>query len=247
MRRILFVFALFILLFTACAPEAGATEEPSIPETEEPSAPTESATQVPTESPAELSPVEDTVVAHLAESSGISPAEITVVSTEEVEWPDGCLGIQLEGLMCTQVIVPGFRIILESNGREVEYRTNEDGTQIRPATVLMTWTREGGIAGFCDHLIVYLSGEVHKTSCKSEQPVEESLTAVLSEAELETLNEWIESYGNVNIDASDPQGVSDRMVVTLELMGLGDQETVSAANEQELLDFAQALHQGLSK
>jgi hypothetical protein len=37
------------------------------------------------------------------------------------------------------------------------------------------------------------------------------------------------------------------MVVTLELMGLGDQETVSAANEQELLDFAQALHQGLSK
>jgi hypothetical protein len=247
MRRILFVFALFILLFTACAPETGATEEPSIPETEEPSAPTESATQIPTESPAELSPVEDAVVAHHAEGAGISPDDITVVSTEEVEWPDGCLGLRIEGLMCTQAIVPGFRIILEANGREVEYRTNEDGTQIRPATVLMTWTREGGIAGFCDHLTVYLSGEVHKTSCKSEQPVEESLPAVLSQAEIETLNEWTESYGNVTVDASDPKGVSDRMIVTLEFMGLGNQETVSAANEQELMDFAQALHQELSK
>jgi hypothetical protein len=235
MRRVLFRFALFILVLTACAPGAAATEEPSTAEPEEQS--------TPTESPAELTPVEEAVVAHLAESSGISPDDITVVSTEEVEWPDGCLGIQQEGLMCTQVIVPGYRIILEANGREVEYRTNEDGTQIRPATVLMTWTREGGIAGFCDHLTVYLSGEVHKTSCKSDQPVEERMTAVLSEAEIEELNGWIESYGHVNIDASDPKGVSDRMVVILEFMGLGTQETISAADEQELLEFAQSLYE----
>lgn len=241
MRKVLLVFALFILLLTACAAEAEATEEPSTPEP----APTEPS--VPTESPVELTPVEDAVVNHLAESLDISPADITVVSTEEVEWPDGCLGIQMEGLMCTQAVVPGYRVILEVNGREVEYRTNEDATQIRPATVLMTWTREGGIAGFCDHLTVYLSGEVHKTSCKSEQPVEESLTGVLSKAEISSLNEWVESYGNVNIDASDPKGVSDRMVVTLEFAGLGTQQTVSVANEQELLDFAQALHQELSK
>jgi hypothetical protein len=237
MRRVSFIFVLCILVLTACAAQAGATEEPSVPQTDEPSAPTEN--------PMELTPVEEAVVAHLAESSGISPDDITVVSTEEVEWPDGCLGIQQEGLMCTQVIVPGYRIILEANGREVEYRTNEDGTQIRPATVLMTWTREGGIAGFCDHLTVYLSGEVHKTSCKSDQPVEESLTAVLSEAEIEELNGWIESYGHVNIDASDPKGVSDRMVVILEFMGLGTRETVSAADEQELLEFAQSLYEEL--
>jgi hypothetical protein len=247
MRRVLLVVALFILLLTACAAESGATEEPSIPETMEPSAPTESATEAPTESPAELTPIEDAVVAHLAESLDISPADITVVSTEEVEWPDGCLGIQMEGLMCTQVIVPGFRVILEANGKEVEYRTNEDGTQIRPATVVMTWTREGGIAGFCDHLTVFLSGEVQKTSCKSDQFAEGNLAGILSKAEIAQLNDWVESYGSVNIDASDPKGVSDRMVVTLEFMGLGDQETVTTANEQELLNFAQSLHQELSK
>lgn len=239
MRRVLFVFLLSLLVFTACAPETAATEEPSTPEPEEQS--------TPTESPVELSPIEEEVVAHLAESLDISPDEITVVSTEEVEWPDGCLGIQMEGLMCTEAIVPGFRVILEANGREVEYRTNEDATQIQPATVLMTWTREGGIAGFCDHLTVYLSGEVHKTSCKSDQVVEERLSSVLSETEISMLDEWIESYRSVNIDASDPKGVSDRMVVTLEFMGLGTQETVSAANEQELLNFAQSLYQELSK
>jgi hypothetical protein len=247
MRRVLFVLVFFVLMLTACAAEVGATEEPSTPETEETSAPTESATEAPTESPAELTPVEDAVVARLAENLGIAPEEITVVSTEEVEWPDGCLGIQMEGLMCTQAIVPGFRVILDANGREVEYRTNEEGTQIQPATVLLTWTREGGIAGFCDHLTVYLSGEVHKISCKSDQPVEESLSSVLSEEEISKLDEWVESYGEMNIDASDPQGVSDRMVVTLKFSGLGTRETVSATNETELLNFAQSLYQELSK
>lgn len=239
MRSVLFIFVLLMLVLAACAPETAATVDPSTPEPEEPS--------TPTERPAELTPIEEDVVAHLAKSLGISPDEITVVSMEEVEWPDGCLGIQIEGLMCTQAIVPGFRIILEANGKEVEYRTNEDGTQIRPATVLMTWTREGGIAGFCDHLTVYLSGEVQMTSCKKDEMVEEMLAGVLSKKEMTELNDWIESYGNVNIDASDPKGVSDRMVVTLVFMGLGTEETLSAANEKELLSFAQSLHQESSK
>lgn len=236
MRRVLFMFVFAILVLAACAPEAAATEEPATPE------PEPEGQSTPTESPMELTPIEEEVVAHLAESLDISPEEITVVSTEEVEWPDGCLGIQMEGLMCTQAIVPGFRVILEANGKEVEYRTDEDATQIRPATVLMTWTREGGIAGFCDHLTVYLSGEVHKTSCKSDQVVEERLSGVLSETEMSMLDEWVESYRHVSIDASDPKGVSDRMVVILEFMGLGTQETVSAADEQELLEFAQSLY-----
>jgi hypothetical protein len=195
----------------------------------------------------DLTPAQLAAINALSESSDLPADEIKLISTEAVDWPDGCLGIQMEGLMCTQAIVPGFRVILEANGREVEYRTNQDGTQIRPATVLMTWSREGGIAGFCDHLTVYLSGEVQKTSCKSDAPVEESLTAVLSKAETEKLNKWIETYGDVNIDASDPKGVSDRMVVTLELTGLGSQESLSATNEKELMEFAQSLYQELSK
>jgi hypothetical protein len=233
----LFVFASFVLLITACAPEAAATEEPVSVYPDGQS----------TQAPVDLPPAASEAITVLSENLGLSPDQIRLVSAEEVEWPDGCLGVQEEGVVCTDAITPGFRIILEANGREVEYRTNEDGTQIRPATVLMTWKREGGIAGFCDHLIVYLSGEVHRSSCRSDQHVEGAITHVLSEAEIAKLDTWIERYGEVYIDASDPKAVSDRMVVMLDFRGVGKQETISAANERELLDFAQSLHQKLNQ
>jgi hypothetical protein len=239
MRRCLFVFLLITLAFTACAPQAAATEEPAVPEPDEP--------PTPTHIPVDLTPAQLAAINALSENLGLPASEIKLVSTEVVEWPDGCLGVQEEGLMCTQVIMPGFRIILEANGREVEYRTNEDGTQIRPATILLTWKREGGIAGFCDYLTVYLSGEVHRSSCKDGQYEEARLIDVLSEAEITKLNEWSESYGHVTIDASDPKGVSDRMVVTLEIIGLGSEDTISSAEQKELLEFAQSLSQALPR
>jgi hypothetical protein len=129
----------------------------------------------------------------------------------------------------------------------VEYRTNDDGTQVRPATVAMIWKREGGIAGFCDYMTVYLSGEVQVSSCKQDQYVEGRLIDLLSEEEFAKLNEWLDTYGNVNIDASDPQGVSDRMVVTLTVAGIGSQQTLSESEEQELLNLVQEIHQRLTK
>jgi hypothetical protein len=233
MKMALLALALCILLVTACAPDSAPTEEPSSPDQESP----------PTHIPVDLTPAQRAAIKALSESLGLPVESIKLVSTEAVDWPDGCLGVQEEGVMCTQVITPGFRIILEANGREVEYRTNQDGTQIRPATVLMRWKREGGIAGFCDYLTVFLSGEVHRGSCKSGEYTEERLRDVVSEAEIAKLDQWAQEYGTVTIDASDPKGVSDRMVVTLEFMGLGTQKTISSAAERELLEFAQSLSQ----
>jgi hypothetical protein len=228
----LLVFAWFILPLTACATDSAPTEEPSSPDQE----------PTPADLPVDLTPAQLAAITALSDSLGLPAKSITLVSTEAVDWPDGCLGVQEEGVTCTQVITPGFRIILEANAREMEYRTNEDGTQVRPATVLMRWKREGGIAGFCDFLTVYLSGEVHRSSCNSEY-VEERLSNLLSDAEIVKLDEWVQEYGMLTIDASNPKGVSDRMIVTLEFVGLGNQETISASNEKELLEFAQQLSQ----
>jgi len=233
MKMALLVFTLAILLVTACVPDSAPTEEPSGPDLE----------PTPTNIPMDLTPAQLAAITALSENLGLSLESIKLVSTEAVEWPDGCLAVQEEGVMCTQAITPGFRIILEASGMEVEYRTNDDGTQVRPATVLMRWKREGGIAGFCDYLTVYLSGEAHRSSCKGGQSSEERLIDILSEAEIAKLDQWVMDYGNVSIDASDPKGVSDRMVVTLEFMGLGSQKTLSSANEKELLEFAQLLSQ----
>jgi len=234
MKKVWISIILLIWMFTACVPQTP-TAQPSI------------IIEMPTSTniPADLTPAQRAAIAALSENLSLPADKITLVSTEAVDWPDDCLGVVDEGLVCAQVITPGFRVILEANGRRVEYRTNEDGTHLRPATVAFTWKREGGIAGFCDSMTVYLSGEVHASSCKGGQYVEGRLIDMLSEDEMAIFDGWLTKYGNVNIDASDTKGVADRMVVMLTFIGPGSQQTLSASDKQELLNFAQELYQRL--
>ena len=225
---------LLIWVFTACVPQTP-TDQPSI------------IIEMPTlmNMPANLTPAQGAAIASLSSNLDLPADKIILVSTEAVDWPDECLGIDNAGWVCAQVITPGFRVLLEANHRQVEYRTNEDGTQLRPATAVFTWKREGGIAGFCDYITIYLSGEAHGGSCKQGQYAEARLIDVLSKEEVAKLDNWLQIYGNVNIDASNPKGVSDRMVVLLTVFGTGSQQALSTSNEQELLNFAQELHQRL--
>ena len=82
-----------------------------------------------------------------------------------------------------------------------------------------------------------------RVPAKQGQYVEERLIDILSEDEMAKLDEWLTKYGNVNIDASDPKGVSDRMVVILTFMGTGSEQTLAAPDKQEMLNFAQELYQ----
>jgi hypothetical protein len=51
-----------------------------------------------------------------------------VVSSEYVEWPDSCLGMQTPGVMCLQVITPGYRMILRGADTPfIEYHTDLNG------------------------------------------------------------------------------------------------------------------------
>ena len=197
---------------------------------------------------ANLTTAERAAIEALAGNFNLATQNVTLISSEQEEWPDGCLGIAQEGLVCTQAITPGYRIVLEADGKQVEYRTDEDGSHVRPATVLMTWKREGGIAGFCDVMTVYLSGEVHVGSCTGNQePVEVLVTEVQTQAQVTQLEEWTTEYGNVTIEQADPKTASDRMVITLEFFGLGSQQSLAARNEQEMMDVAQTLHQAVTE
>jgi len=223
---------LMMILFSACAPQAAATEEPAVEEQ-------------PTHINVDLTPAQRNAISKLAENLGLTPDKIKLVSTEAMDWPDACLGIATEGIACAQVVTPGFRVILEADGKTVEYRTNQDATVIRPATVALTWSRSGGIAGFCDSLTIYLSGEVQGTNCKNGEVVEKSLNELLAPEQIATMNEWLLKYGVVDIDASDPAGVADAMSVKLHLAGLGTEKMTSKAIQQVLLQFIQDLNQKL--
>lgn len=55
---------------------------------------------------------------------------IEVVSVEAVEWPNGCLGLSRAGQMCTEALVPGFRVALGLGVAVYEVRTDRTGAQV---------------------------------------------------------------------------------------------------------------------
>ena len=233
MKRLFVMLTLIILAISACVPQAQATQEPVVVQPQ------------PTHINVDLTPAQRIAISTLAKNLGITPDKIKLVATEAVDWPDSCLGVQTEGIMCSQIVTPGFKVTLEANGKKVEYHTNQDASVIVPATVALTWKRSGGVAGFCDNMMIYLSGEVQATSCKSGDIVQKPLSELVSPAEIAVLNDWISKYGTVNIDASDPAGVADRMTVNLKLIGTGTQQLTSKDAQQLLLQFVQNLNQKL--
>lgn len=64
-------------------------------------------------------------VADLSEKTGLPADEIRLISIESVEWSDTSLGCPQEGFMYAQVITPGYLIVLEAQGQQYEYHTNQ--------------------------------------------------------------------------------------------------------------------------
>jgi hypothetical protein len=60
----------------------------------------------------------------LAQKLGQAPEAIHLVSVEAVEWSDTSLGCPQPGMMYAQVITPGFRVVLESEGKKYDYHTD---------------------------------------------------------------------------------------------------------------------------
>ena len=233
MKKLLTSMALIIMLLTACAPQGLPTELP--PEV------VEQATQI----NVDLTPAQQAAISAVIQNLGVVADQVKVVSTEAVDWPDSCLGIVTEGIACTQVVTPGFRVILDVAGKQVEYHTNQDGTVLLPATTALTWNRLGGVAGFCDSLTIFLSGEVRATNCNTSEVVEKPLRELASPEQIAVMNDLISRFGLVDIDASDPQGVADAMTVQLQLLGQGTEQLISPEIQQVLLQFAQDLQSKL--
>lgn len=62
----------------------------------------------------------------LAQRLSMSVTQINLVETAEVEWSDSSLDCPQPGMEYLQVITPGYRILLETNGNLYEYHSNRD-------------------------------------------------------------------------------------------------------------------------
>ena len=78
----------------------------------------------------------------LAQQMGIDVDQVKVSTFEAVDWPDGCLGIQMPGRMCTQVITPGYRVVLEVDGKSYEFHTDEGGSSVQQALASLPVTAD---------------------------------------------------------------------------------------------------------
>jgi len=67
----------------------------------------------------------------LSESSGIPISEMRLVSMEQVEWQDSCLGLGRADESCARTIVPGWNIQIESAGQIYELHSDLSGDIIR--------------------------------------------------------------------------------------------------------------------
>ncbi|MCC6191948.1 MAG: hypothetical protein IT318_23205 [Anaerolineales bacterium] len=233
MRRLWVSLILAPILAAACSP-------PGIAEvTATPATPAPAETPAPTGRP----PAAQAALEALAAALGLPAGQIQVLSVEAVEWPDGCLGLSLPGQACAEAIVPGYLVELRAGGRVYEYRSNRTGDVLWPSSLALTWERNGGIAGFCDSLAVFASGEVLAANCRSGAG---RLTGTLTASERAQLEEWLGAYGStVIIDTITPMP-ADGMEVKLNLYGAGS-GPVTEADEPVLVAWAQMLYTRLGQ
>ncbi len=137
--KTIFAIVLTLTLLTACAQTTtpGTTPPPGSVATPTPvignPPPTEVPTDVvptPTHIPVDLTPAQLAAIQAVSKKYNLPVEQIHIANTESVTWPSGCLGVVLPGVMCTDVVTPGFRIMLTANGQQFEMHTNQDGSSV---------------------------------------------------------------------------------------------------------------------
>lgn len=75
----------------------------------------------------------DVVRAALAQAAtdlGVAPGQLAIIAVEARDWPDSSLGCPQPGRAYSQIITPGYRLVVQVNGRQYDYHTNNRTTII---------------------------------------------------------------------------------------------------------------------
>lgn len=161
----------------------------------------------------------------------IDPEKVKVISSEMVEWPDSCLGIEQMGVECIPGKTPGYEVLLEAKGLAFAYHSDQVGSQVRPATKGLVWSRENGESTICDRLVIFLpdtanvcwceDGEIHAASV--------NLQEILTEEEYKLLIDSLATFSESTVNQPSPDQ-SDPVMVFLSFHGQG--KTFPTANQQ---------------
>jgi hypothetical protein len=67
----------------------------------------------------------------VSEMLGVPVESIQLQSIEQMEWPDGCLGLGGADESCTAAVTPGWLLVFSADGQEFRFRADQTGTVIR--------------------------------------------------------------------------------------------------------------------
>jgi hypothetical protein len=115
-----------VLIVSACSAGAG----PTAPPTNEGRPPT--ITLPPSTGPSSetsIVPPEllDPVLTDAAQRTGADKSAVKLVEATSTTWNDGSLGCPKPGVMYTQAIVDGYKVIVKANGQKLDYRVPVQG------------------------------------------------------------------------------------------------------------------------
>lgn len=131
-NRLTLLLALALAL-AACAPAS--PESGDSPLGPEP-IPSEEPINAPSHNSSQPPDIAESIRARLATELSLSPDQITLQEFQAVDWPDSCLGVTEKGVLCAEVITPGYRFIFFTPNGEYEVRSDLNGLNTRtlPAT-----------------------------------------------------------------------------------------------------------------
>lgn len=78
--------------------------------------------------------VQSAVLRNAVQRTSRPVAAFRIIEAEKRTWPNGCLGLSEPGTFCTEVIVPGWQVVVTDGQRTWTYRTNNSGSTVKLET-----------------------------------------------------------------------------------------------------------------
>ena len=110
--------------------------------------------------------------------------------------------------------------------------------------IILEWTREGGIAGFCDGMTVTANHRASLGTC--EDPSAELTGQLLPVDWIGQLEAWRGRVASFELTQANPPGTADGMEVRLRFEGRGA-AVASEAEQQEIANFSAELFNALKQ
>jgi len=112
-----------------------------------------------------------------------------------------------------------------------------------PDTIVLSWTREGGIAGFCDGLRLTAGHRAILGTCEDPPMDSPDGDIVPNEAIIE-FETWRDEFESFEVEWSDDDATADGMTINLSFEGRGNRPAAEDIR-RAIADFAGRLHADL--